>query len=99
MKTKKIVYIAAFTALGILLGFVFHGLIEIYYIKLLLSDFSGYSFGLSWGGLFAVHKVFSAATLLGGVAFGFFSGRFWWKYIYIDKKCRRFHLHGENCVR
>lgn len=79
---KKIVYVFSFTILGALLQFIVHGLLEIWYIGLLLKDFLRYGFGFSWDTWVAIH-IWSAAALFfaGGLA-GFWQGRYWWRRIY-----------------
>lgn len=83
---KKIVYIVAFTILGILLQFLVHSFFEQNYIYFLLKDFDTYSFGFSWAQLYMAHKIISALFFIGGALFGFYQGKYWWKYIYVDKK-------------
>lgn len=86
---KKIVYITAFTVLGILLQFLLHSFVEQNYIYFLLKYFDTFSLGLSWNQLMIVHKIFSLLLLLGGILFGFLQGKYWWKYIYVDKKLEK----------
>jgi hypothetical protein len=79
---KKKIYIILFTIFGILLQFLIHGLIEVWYIGLLTSDFIKYSFGLSWSQWFMIHYVITFVLLIAGALFGFFSGNFFWHKIY-----------------
>ncbi len=79
---KKKIYIGAFTLFGILLQLLIHGLVEVFYINLLLGNFEKYSFGLSWGQLYAVHHIGTVIFLIAGILFGFLAGKFFWKKIY-----------------
>lgn len=87
MKNKKqIFYISAFTLLGIILQFLVHSLIEIWYINLLLSDFSRYGLGLSWNNWYAIHYVLTIVLFILGFGLGLWQGRIWWKKIYNHEK-------------
>ncbi|KPJ71321.1 hypothetical protein AMJ50_02400 [Parcubacteria bacterium DG_74_3] len=79
---KKTIYIAAFTFLGILLQFLIHALVEIWYIGLLTQDFSRYSWGFSWSQWFLIHHIGTVILLVAGIFFGFWQGKFWWHRIY-----------------
>src|SRR6185436_13530713 len=68
MAIKKNIYIFAFTVLGLLIGLLVKQIAEIYYIKLLLSDFIGYSFGLSWNELIQFNYVFTVVLMVAGTA-------------------------------
>lgn len=80
---KKVIYISAFTFLGLLLQFLLHGIVEIFYLRLLLEDFPRYGLGFSWTQWFLIHHIFTVVFLLGGLAFGFWQGRYWWQQIYV----------------
>ena len=84
---KKIFYIISFTFLGFLFGFLVEALIEIKFISLLLVDFEKYSLGFSMSQWFFIHKIWAFVTFFGGVLFGFFQGKYWWKVLY-EKKSR-----------
>lgn len=86
---KKYFYIISFAFFGFLLQFLVHGLIETWYIGLLLSDFPKYGFGLSWDRWFLIHHILTVILLIAGVVSGFFGGKFWWKKLYEDKKTDR----------
>lgn len=79
---KRIIYIISFTFLGILLQLLIHGLIENFYINLLINNFSKYSLGFSWDQWFMIHHVGTVILLITGALFGFWQGKFWWKKIY-----------------
>lgn len=81
---KRFIYIIAFTFLGLLLQFVLHAVIETWYIGLLIADFPRYGFGLSWETWERIHHVLSGIFFVGGLLFGFFSGRFWWRKLYVE---------------
>jgi len=79
---KKIVYIISFTVLGILFQFLIHGLVEMWYISLLIGNFKKYSFGLSWPQWFLIHHIVSLILFVAGASFGFWQGKFWWQRVY-----------------
>ena len=86
---KKIIYIIAFTTLGILLQFLIHAGVEIWYIGLLLKDFPKYGFGLSWEQWFLIHTIGTVILFLAGTIFGLWQGRYWWQKIYVEHTLRR----------
>lgn len=94
---KKAIYIAAFTFFGLQLQFLVRSFIEINYINLLLKDFDTFSLGLNWQQIYIVHYIFSVLMFLLGAAFGFWQGRYWWKYIYVDKKIDK-RFAGKNSL-
>lgn len=79
---KKIIYIILFTFLGILLQFLIHGLVEIWYIGLLTSNFSRYGLGFSWPQWFLIHHILTVILFLAGALLGFWQGKFWWRRLY-----------------
>lgn len=79
---KKTAYIASFTFLGILLQLIIHGLVETWYVGLLLKDFSRYGLGLSWNNWFLIHHIATVILLILGILFGFWQGKYWWRKIY-----------------
>lgn len=82
MSAKKIVYISAFTFLGILLQFLAHALLEIWYIGLLLKDFRTYGLGLSWSAWFLIHTIYTLVLIILGAWLGYRLGKYWWNRIY-----------------
>jgi len=82
---EKRIYIILFIFLGILLQFLIHGLVEIWYIGLLTNNFSKYSFGLSWPQWYIIHHIGAVILFIAGVLFGFWQGKFWWRRIYEKK--------------
>ena len=87
---KKTIYIILFTFLGILLGLVVHGLVELWYIDKLTTNFPKYSLSHSWADWFFIHKVWSVVTLVGGIVFGYLQGKYWWKLVYEQRNCDPF---------
>jgi len=85
IKMKKSIYIIAFTFLGVLLQLLIHGLVEIWYIGLLISDFPKYSFGLSWSQWFIIHHIGTVVLFVAGALLGYWQGKFWWRKIYEKK--------------
>lgn len=82
MRAKRIVYVAAFVFLGVLLQQLVHAGLEIVIIRLLVADFDRYGLGLSWHAWYTVHAVGSFVLLLCGIIFGWWQGRYWWVRIY-----------------
>lgn len=83
---KRAVYIAAFVVLGILLSFLAHAGIEIWYIGRLIANFKTYGFGLSWSQWVMIHHIGAILLFLFGAIAGFLQGRFWWRVIYVEKR-------------
>ncbi|MBL7141860.1 hypothetical protein ISS21_02055 [Patescibacteria group bacterium] len=79
---KRTIYITIFVILGILLSFLIHAVVEVWYIDLLLKDFSKYSFGFSWSQWYLIHYLGTAILFILGALAGFWQGKFWWKRIY-----------------
>lgn len=83
---KKEIYIISFTFLGFLLQLLIHGLVETWYIGLLVSDFPRYSLGLSWSQWFLIHHAATVVLFAMGILFGFRQGKYWWRRIYEERK-------------
>lgn len=79
---KKRFYVFSFTFLGFLLQILIHGILEQWYIGLLVKDFKKFGLGMTWDQWFFVHHALTVVLLLAGLFFGFRQGRFWWKKIY-----------------
>ena len=79
---KRKIYISAFILLGILLQFLLHASLEIWYIGLLLWDFEKYGFGLNWGTWLMTHHIGAVVLFIAGILLGFLQGKYWWKKIY-----------------
>ena len=86
---KRIVYLATFTALGILVQFLIHAGVEIWYIGLLLRAFPRYSLGLSWAQWVMIHHFGSIILFFAGAGLGFWQGQYWWRRIYEEHILRR----------
>lgn len=86
---KKTAYIILFVLLGIELQFLIHAFAEIWYINLLLRDFSKYGLGFTWRQWFIIHDIASAILLIAGVALGFWQGKYWWRRIYEKNNLKR----------
>lgn len=82
---QKKIYIVLFTVLGILLQFLVHAIVEIWYVGLLLQDFQKYGFGFSWNQWFFIHHIGTVILLVVGALFGFWQGKFWWRKIYKER--------------
>lgn len=83
---KRAVYVSVCVFLGLLAATIVHGVVEQWYIGLLIDDFATYSFGLSWGTWYTVHHVASALLWLLGAVLGYFLGVHWWRVVYVERK-------------
>lgn len=79
---KKVLYITLFTFLGFLVQLLVHAVIEMVYIKLLLTRYDTFGLGLPFSTWFLVHNVFTLVLLALGVVVGFWQGIYWWKRLY-----------------
>lgn len=83
---KKSIYIFLSGVLGVILATIIHGLVEIWYINLLLSDFPKYGFGFSWNTWVIIHNVLSGILWVTGLLVGIQCGFRWWNIIYVEKR-------------
>lgn len=60
-----------FIIFGVMLQQLVHTLVEMWYISLLLKDFSKYGFGFSWDAWFTIHHVGSLVLLVIGLWSGY----------------------------
>ena len=74
---KRYFYILLFAILGVILQFIVHAIIEIWYIGLLLRDFERYGLGLTWDQWVSIHHVSAVILFLVGLSFGCWQGRLW----------------------
>lgn len=81
---KRTVYLTLFVFLGALTSFLVHAAVEIWYVGLLVNDFSTYGLGLSWETWFMIHHVGAVILLAVGLAVGYGQGRYWWRVLYIE---------------
>ena len=79
---KRCFYILLFVIFGVVLQFIVHAIIEIWYIGLLSRDFERYGLGLTWDQWVRIHHASAVILFLAGLGFGFWQGRFWWKKLY-----------------
>lgn len=79
---KKKIYLILFIILGIVLSFLIHAGIEVWYIDLLVSDFGKYGFGLGWRDWYFIHSVLTILLIVLGAMFGFRQGKYWWRVLY-----------------
>jgi len=79
---KKAVYVVLFILLGVFVQFLVHALIEVWYIGLLIKDFSKYGLGFSWETWVFIHNIGTVAFFIAGFLIGFWQGRYWWRRIY-----------------
>ena len=79
---RKAAYIFSFVILGILVQFLIHALVEIWYVGLLLRDFPRYGLGLSWNAWLLMHHIGTVILSIAGAAAGFWQGKYWWRKKY-----------------
>ncbi len=91
---KKPVYILAFSFLGVLVQFLVHAGIEVWYIGLLLKDFPRYGLGLTWEQWMMIHSIGSVLLFIAGAWLGFRQGQYWWRKIYVEHALRRWVTWG-----
>lgn len=85
-KIKKIVYLAAFIFLGLLLSFNLHTLIEVNYLKLAAE----HNVIVHFYGSCALPIYIQILLPALGIIFGIFSGLYWWRRIYIERCLDKF---------
>lgn len=79
---KKKIYVILFTVLGIILSFLVHAIIEMWYIDLLLSNFPKYGFGMNWSFWYNFHHIATILLFALGSLLGYFQGKYWWRILY-----------------
>lgn len=80
-KFKKTVYLSASVVLGVMLSFLAHAIIEMIYLRLASSQDWPVSFHYGC----ALPLVLSYGLFIIGIIGGYFLGRYWWRWIYIDR--------------
>ena len=98
-KIKRKIYIVLFTLLGILIGILFHGIVEIWYIEGLTQDFENFSLGFSWQQWFTIHSYFAIFTFVAGAFLGLKQGVYWWKVVYMQKRLDPFFNKLKRLLR
>ena len=83
---KKKIYLILSIFLFLLLGALFISLTEFSVIKLMISDFDKFSFGLPWSKLMLIRNTFAIVVSIAFLILGYLVGQRWWKYVYVDKK-------------
>ena len=83
---KRIVYIAAFVLLGLLLSTLLHAAIEMPTLWLITGNIEKYGQSWVWQNWQLVHGVGSAILWLLGATLGFLLGRRYWHILYIEKR-------------
>ena len=79
----------AFTALGAMVGFLVHAILEIVYVGFLITDYQNFGLGLTLDAWFDIHNSVAIVLVILGAYGGFRQGQHWWKILYIDKKYKR----------
>lgn len=87
MNAKKTTYIILTMILGLILSFLVHAGIEIFYINNLLSK------GLSPEPSSLTHQCYLPSSLqiillLAGLLGGYFLGRIWWRIVYVEHRSK-----------
>ena len=80
-KLKKIVYLAAWTFLGLLLSVIAHAVLEINYINFVIKQGQTVRF---YGGC-ALPPAIQVTIILIGLILGFLFGHYFWQKIYIER--------------
>lgn len=81
--SKKTIYIIASMFLGLLISFIIHAEIEIWFIrKTLHSGLLPFSFGCRE----FLPPLLSLILALLGLAFGYIVGQRWWQIVYVEKR-------------
>ncbi len=81
-KAKHVTYLIATTVLGVMLSIFLHIIIETQYLA--WAERTGYAVHWYWG--CALHPAIQIILPILGATGGFFLGRFWWKYVYLDRR-------------
>jgi len=88
MNIKKTIYIISTMFLGLLLSFLAHAAIEIWYINRLLG------LGVAPRASSLTHNCYLPSSLqiillLAGLVGGYFMGQTWWRIIYVEHRLAR----------
>jgi hypothetical protein len=85
---KRNLYVGLFVCLGLMVFYFIYVLSTVGTIFLLLLDFKRYSFGLSWEVWHNIGTAWLILCLIAGALVGYGLGKYWWRYIYVDKKLK-----------
>ncbi|MFH0805205.1 MAG: hypothetical protein V1916_03340 [Patescibacteria group bacterium] len=80
--TKHVVYLVATTVLGILISLIAHAVLE----TIVLNWAQDVGRGITWYGGCALHPAVQIGLLVAGALGGFFLGRFWWRWVYVERR-------------
>jgi hypothetical protein len=86
-KIKKVIYLAAFICLGLLLSFNLHSLMEISYLELVAR----HNLAVHFYGICALSPVIQILLSASGIILGLYSGLYWWRKIYIERCLDKFN--------
>lgn len=81
-KSKHVIYLASATLLGVLLSVIVHVIVEAIYLQ--WADQANKI--VTWYGGCSLHPVIQVGLVVLGAVGGFFLGRMWWQYVYIDRR-------------
>ncbi|MFT7557662.1 MAG: hypothetical protein ACI83D_000327 [Planctomycetota bacterium] len=85
---KKKVYIALFMALGLVFGFLVHGIVEQGVIQWMLNDFERATQMASWHSWLLLHHGGVFFLTVGGLWIGYYSALWFWPLLY-DRNGKR----------
>lgn len=86
---KKFAYYASFIIAGLGFGFLVHALLELEYLKLLLTDFNKFGFGWSWSTWENIHTYGTLGLTLGFGWLGYMGGKKYWRILYIEQRYQK----------
>lgn len=86
---KHRIYLILFVCLGVMVSYFIFVVSVAASIFLLLIDFKYYGLGLSWEAWTIIARVWFVLAIVIGALLGHSSGKYWWKYIYVDKKLKK----------
>jgi len=83
---KRIIYIAAFTFLGLLVATFVHGIIELPLLRLMTNNFEQWGDSFLWQNWQLIHAVGGGVLWLAGLGFGLWGGVRYWRIVYSEQK-------------
>ncbi len=89
-KTKHVIYLLAATGFGVVLSFLVHAGIEAAYLAWAESAQKS----ITWYGGCALHPIIQVGLMFLGAVGGFFLGRFWWTYVYVERRWAKGKKYG-----